>query len=1017
MRSFTVLVLMLLLFIPIQMNSSGFDEKDDDPNDSGVAVEKVLLGSYQREVLIGPGDDHVVEVDPLDMTFDPDGEEAIDPKAESALHLVPSWLRTDLKHKFGLLSSGDQRIFAELITDVPEERFRDEIAFCIAHSTPQTLTDDDFFPDLITHNAELIYEQDAYLDHVRIVEKEDHTTVAYRQTDGSEVEIDKELYYWFVVHPKLGDELPTYVDPEYDYTNDPPFNKNHGTAPPTGKFWRDWLFVHSKEGQPLLRDSLEGKNTTIDAIKAINDWISGSMEFTSDQERPVQPVRIYQKGFGRCGEYQDMRSAAARTALIPVVATSNPAEDHVWNEFWDLEWYHWDGIIDDPGMYERGWGKTLSSVWNSRGDGYTWPVTSRYSDVCTLDISVVDKAGRPVDGADVEILTENFYQPEVKTTSISGTTDHNGSLVLEVGEGRNYWGRASTTDLGSDPAEVMQPKEIVMGSAEGENYEVVFRLPRQPHDPMAIIGSSPGSDVGTLVVDIQFQVEENILRGSSPVAPGRFDRRNSSGNIDLYFTDGTGITAYRSGGPFNTFEMQERVARGSVSLNISTDRSWGLILSNLFSQHTSKIVSFNISVSELYGIRIDSPAQGEEIFMGDHYQVEGIYLCPEEDHELEIRIGDDGPWEDLMCNIQTHEGNQTVRVVEYYWHVEVDRPGPMRVWIRLTSMDGGVITVFREVRIVDGDRPRISVDQGEPKAREGDDIELSGRVSDNVGVVSVWYTLEGYDDRNDIELMDDGMSWRTEVPTTSLGIGLHTLTIHAEDPSGNVGTADIEIKVCDRDPPDIRIDEPEEGSIFMKGEIVTVKGRIYERTVVEQLFVSIGDSRTMEVTDALLPDGTFSYDLSTNIGSLQGGRNVIKVRAVDDGSNLGEAERIVILDTEAPEIELGELSDGMVCRSIPDPRISFSIRDDIGPVEVEMVPNDGDALDVTRYLQGDTFSMKLDVDEYLHEGWNSILIRAVDRAGWITEESFDCYIDGSPPEMEMTDVPEYVVIGGPRGPC
>ncbi|MEA3559736.1 MAG: transglutaminase domain-containing protein, partial [Candidatus Thermoplasmatota archaeon] len=336
------LVLMLLVLnFPFSDHSAG--DRIDDGNDSGTLIEKVELASFQGEVLIDPGDDHIVTLDPSGLRIDPEPEEQLDPAAEQALSGAPAWMVTDLEHKFRLLSSTDQETFGHLMIDAPEERFKDEIAFCIAHSTPETLRDDNFFPEMFTHNAELIYEHDQYLDYVRIVEKENFTTLAYRQADGSEVELPRDIYYWFVVHPKLGDELPTYVDPEYDYTSDPPFDRNHGTAPPVGKFWREWFFSHNKEGQPLLKDSLRGKNTTLDAIKAVNGWISSSMQFTSNQERPVQPVRIYEKGIGRCGEYQDMRSAAARAALIPVVATSNSAEDHVWNEFRDLEWYHWDG--------------------------------------------------------------------------------------------------------------------------------------------------------------------------------------------------------------------------------------------------------------------------------------------------------------------------------------------------------------------------------------------------------------------------------------------------------------------------------------------------------------------------------------------------------------------------------------------------------------------------------------------------------------------------------------------------
>ena len=425
-------------------------------------VDEVL--TYETLVLIPPGEDFFVAFDPSRGELIPKDIPPLEAPCLEAIELVPEWMRMNLTHKFRLLSGLDRIAMANLILNSPNESYRDEIGFVIAHSTPETLTDDDFFPQIITHNAQLIYEHEKLLDYVRIMEKDDHTTLSYRQSDDSWVELSRDDYYWFVVHPKLGDELPTYIDPNYDYTSDPPFDRNHGVAPPTGKYWREWFFEYNKTGKPLLLDQLRGMNTTLDAIRAINGCIGASMVFTSDNERPVQPVRIYVKGQGRCGEYQDMRSAAARAALIPVIATSNPAEDHVWNEFWDLGWHHWDGMIDNPHAYEKGWGKTLSSVWNSRGDGYAWSVTSRYSETAVFDIIVDDSSFMPVDGAEVSVYTENFYQPEIRSETFGSVTDSNGRVSIELGDLRNYWGRADTSDLGSDPTNPISQHEMAMNT-------------------------------------------------------------------------------------------------------------------------------------------------------------------------------------------------------------------------------------------------------------------------------------------------------------------------------------------------------------------------------------------------------------------------------------------------------------------------------------------------------------------------------------------------------------------------
>lgn len=1013
MRAYELIIAisLILILIPVYGEVRGLDETSNDLDDPGTRVEKMLLSSHEGEVLIGPGDGHIIEIDASSMNTAPSPSEILDPAADKAVEEAPDWLKIDLMHKFRILSSAEQNEFGSLINEAPEERLKDEISFCIAHSTPETLRDDNFFPRILTHNAELIYEMDEYLDYVEIIEKEDYTTVSYRQEDGTFVEADRELYYWFIVHPKLGDELPTYVDPEYDYTSEPPFDRNKGTAPPVGKYWREWFLEYNKPDQPLLKDSLQGKNTTLDAIKAINGWISNSMQFTSDQERPVQPVRIYMKGIGRCGEYQDMRSAAARAALIPVVATSNSAEDHVWNEFWDLEWYHWDGTINNPRMYENGWGKTISSVWNARGDGYTWPVTSRYSDVCTLEISVIDSMWNPVDGATVEILTENFYQPEVKTTTIRGTTDHTGTLVLEVGESRNYWGRTSTSDLGSDPPGPMPPKEIVLGSVVGETYEVLFQLPMQADELVDIPQELPYGNENSLVLDIEFEVDGNILRGSSPVPSGRFDLANISGDIDFFITNQVGLAAYGAGAPINSYNMLRRADHGSVLMNISMDSQWAVVFSNGFSQWTSKIVSYNISISGLYGIEIESPAKGEDFPYLYSKMVEGVYLCPEDDHTLEIRIDEEGEWISLPTNIITYRGNQTLRYFQYEWRIKGIDLGTHSIWLRLISGSGQGLTVVRYVDIIDVTPPTISYDQSEPEAREGEELYLSGSVADDIEVGSIWYSFREGLSGPDIDIDDDGRSWEVYIPTSTFVLGDNEIFLNADDTSGNIQTKSILFKLHDNEPPEIRIDSPDDGSLIKKGDIITVKGRTYHSRDIETLYVSIAGSRDIDMTGSLLPDGTFSKEISTNIRSLEDGDVRITVRALDEGGNLGEDDVIVKMDATPPMFVLGDLADGIIHGVETDLDLSFDIIEDIGPLEVSLSINGGDKEDMTRYLDEELFRARIDSDEELVPGWNELEFTASDLSGWITEETIDCFIDVSAPTIKEIDVARYVILG------
>jgi hypothetical protein len=186
-----------------------------------------------------------------------------------ALTLAPAWLRDNLTYKFRQLNSNQQKTFANLIINSPDSRYIDEIAFCIAHSSVEALQNQYMFPQLFTNNAKYIYQNDQYLDYVEIVEKTDYTTLSYKNQTNVSFELPRDIYYWYVVHPKISDELPTYVDPDYDYTRQSPNNRNYGVAPPNGKFWREWFFYNNDSANysgnnkpnPLLKNLLENKYT------------------------------------------------------------------------------------------------------------------------------------------------------------------------------------------------------------------------------------------------------------------------------------------------------------------------------------------------------------------------------------------------------------------------------------------------------------------------------------------------------------------------------------------------------------------------------------------------------------------------------------------------------------------------------------------------------------------------------------------------------------------------------------
>ena len=282
------------------------------------------------------------------------GEHALTEDAVLAISMAPDWLRPEMRANLLTLEDDLQNALSALMTELDDSRMLDEVAFCIGHISPTQLASEEFYPDLITDNVESLFLIDEEIAYADIVDYGDpssdedyYSTIEYSiQIDGVDdvIEMDRAHYYWYIVFPVIEDEPATYIDPANGSVADPP----------NGRFWRDYLFWEADDTYTPLADYLAGqeyvwKGKSYDkddngAIGNIIHWVLDSLDFTSDMERPVQPVRIYAKHFGRCGEHSDVTTAAARSALIPSINLAAWANDHVWNEFWDQRWVQWEPV-------------------------------------------------------------------------------------------------------------------------------------------------------------------------------------------------------------------------------------------------------------------------------------------------------------------------------------------------------------------------------------------------------------------------------------------------------------------------------------------------------------------------------------------------------------------------------------------------------------------------------------------------------------------------------------------------
>ena len=516
-------------------------------------------------------------------------EDLLCPEAIAALEKSPKWLRPDLENIFLQLDPDIQLEWAEVINNATDP-YIDEIAFSIANTSAEYLSSPYCYPEIFIENAFNIYTADIFLNYVEIMDygtsasdENYYSTTLYWKIDENgdqvQVEVPRDIYYMYIVHPKITDEIPAFIDP--DIIEDNTTHNNNIVSPDEGVFWRYYIFNNNDSGYPLLRDELMNStvlwdftnNSPNDAIHTLGQWINSSMSFTSNNERPHQPVRIYKKHIGRCGEYADISTAAARSALIPCTGILAISGDHTWNEFWDEQWIQWEpvnGYLNNPLVYENGWGKVFGSVFEIRSNGYLTPVTEVYSEeTATITIFALDANGNPIDGARIKLRADN-------ASDNWGYTDNEGKYTFIVGDARNYYARMDS-DIGSDPIDTSQYYEVALNTVGGQTYTYSTTaegiMPEVLYNPVTI----PEDDTDDYKLVIDFTVPEQVITGSiimDDIDDTQFYNKIDDGIINFFMADWIGYLYFTDGQIFDTFNEYIGISEGEIEFDIPANEMW-----------------------------------------------------------------------------------------------------------------------------------------------------------------------------------------------------------------------------------------------------------------------------------------------------------------------------------------------------------------------------------------------------------------------------------------------------------
>ncbi len=537
--------------------------------------------------------------------------DSLSEEVKQAIERAPEWIRSKLEYNFYRLSEERRGAFAVIINQA-DSNLVDEIAFSLAYSSAGFLNSNFCFPELYLENAQLIYAHDEDLDYVEIVDygvpgsdEDYYSTVKYWKIDSTEgkiqVEVPKEVYYMYVVHPKITDEIATYINPELPEPNNQGHHINNIAAPPEGVFWRDYLYAHTEEVPdttgvmfPILKDSVsiceviwDDNNEENQAVRAITQWVRDVMEFTSKEERPHQPVRIYDLHIGRCGEHEDLTAAASRACLIPCRGIDAHSIDHVWNEFWDERWEQWEPVNNahKRSLAYMNW-DTMGAVVARHSSGSHEFVTDKYNDNHNSEVTItaLDASDNPIDGAELRIYSNRYIKSQGQTYIVFdtyGITDSDGKYTLTLGKDKLYYLQLRSP-FGNNPSEsnkVLRLNESYLAEGRELTYNV-----KAPNSMESIIDeiTLPEDDAEDFAIKVNFSVGEqnvnwkvitNDLGGEKIFAESDYQK-----DVNLIVADESNYNAFANG---NACEAYKQSAQsGELTFDVPADKDWYIFLNN-----------------------------------------------------------------------------------------------------------------------------------------------------------------------------------------------------------------------------------------------------------------------------------------------------------------------------------------------------------------------------------------------------------------------------------------------------
>ncbi|UCF09125.1 MAG: hypothetical protein JSW28_05465, partial [Thermoplasmata archaeon] len=764
------------------------------------------------------------------------------------------------------------------------------------------------------------------------------------------------------------------------------------------------------------------------AVIRVSNWVGKTLvlnqQEVSDEERPIQPVRIAHHHNGNCGELQDLTTAAARTALIPAAPIMLLGEDHVWIEFYENGWHQWDNywsdggsVIDNFDNYWVGWGERGGSgILKFNGDDDTWEVTDQYipeEDLSYVTIRVVDIDGDPVDGARVLALSYwlsvniEGFQVDIPFPCIWNYTDANGETLFKLATQERPGGNHNFTfKIISKVGSAESGKEEL---EHGQDYYFTYRLegsapnPELDHDPQ--VNPDPPDPRYKLGIDYQVvkgvQRPRNLLTGHyhpeeiPPHEPPQSQVQDFVGNhVDSFIATGQAFTNFLRGESFESYEFLENSNSSTFEFVLTEDDDWYLVLSNRDGIETTKVVQLDLDLLYMpspYSVKIVDPVHGSQLQIGDIIPISGILSNEEELTSLRISTDSGSTWFYLSPN-----GNQW----SYNWDTASLDLGWYTIVVEATF---GAAQDFDsiDVELMDLEPPDLIISEP-PDYSEfniGDVVRIAGTATDDMTITSLEMSTDGGGTWIDIISGLSGGYWSSNWYTSSLEPGSYVVQVRASD-GNNEQQDSVHIDILDSNPPSVTISSPANNSKLNVGDVIPIAGEAEDNRNITRLQLEIhGEESPVNVISSL-NNTKWTHEWDT--AGLSLGWYTLTINASDGTYNSSHSIDVELIDSEAPDIAINYPEDGATIGIGTSIIIKGVASDNVGITQLELATKGSDWEDILHSLSGGQWSYEWSTEGYAL-GTTNIKLRASDGIFQSSDTISVELVDATPPLLTITN--------------